>query len=155
MSENKTEKKKIDMGKYAIPILMLALFLAPTASIFVRYSTAPSVVLAAYRKTMVTLMILPFVLLRCREEIKHLNRSQWIWCGISGAVLGLHFFSYMEGVTYSTIAASQVLTSCEVIFVALYMWLSRNEKANTLSILSIIVAMGGSVLVAMNKNSGG
>lgn len=121
------------------------------AAIMVRYSTAPSLVLAAYRKVMVTAMLLPFVLVKCRDELRRLNRKTVIWCCVSGFFLAIHFFTYYESVKHTTIAASQMLTGMEILFVAAFMLLSGKERYGAAAAAGIIIALLGGILVGWTQ----
>ena len=137
------------MTSRALAMVWLADLCVSTASIFVRWSTAPSLVMAAYRKTFVTLMLLPVVLLRreSRRELFSLDRRTVLWCVLSGIFLAIHFWTYFLSVNYTTVAASQVLVGTEVLFVALFMALTGREHYGLFSKLGILVAFLGSILV--------
>ena len=131
----------------------IAIICTSTSAIFVRYSTAPSLVLAAYRKTMVTIMLLVPLLLNPenRKELRGLSRSTLLWCLLSGFFLAIHFWTYFLSVHNTTIAASQVLVNTEVLFVALFMGARGKEHFNRLSLLGIAVALLGGVVVSYTK----
>ena len=133
----------------ALALVWFADLCVSTASIFVRWSTAPSLVMAAYRKTFVTLMLLPVVLLRedCRRELRSLDRRTLLWCVLSGTFLAIHFWTYFLSVNYTTVAASQVLVGTEVLFVALFMGLTGREHYGPWCRAGIFIAFLGSVLV--------
>ena len=151
MEENIKKQKE----KQAKLIVCLGILFSSTAVILIRWSTAPSLVLAAYRKTLVTLILLPMILVRYRGELRSLTPKKLLWCGLSGAFLALHFYSYFEGVQNTKIASSQVLAGSEVIFVALAMWASGKEKMSVRCICGIVIAMGGSLLVSLGRSGGG
>lgn len=153
-----------DQGKgntsLVIALVWFAVFCTSTASIFTRYSTSPSLVLAAYRKTFVTLMMIPVVLgnPRYRRELRRISKRTGLLCALSGFFLAIHFWTYFLSVHNTTIAASQVLVGLEVLFVALFMGMTGQETFSRWSRTGILVALGGSVLVAYTQgelNSGG
>lgn len=148
--ENKTKNKKKSM---IVPILFawMAVFFCSTSAVFVRYSTAPAVVLATYRKTMVTVMLLPFVLTKYKTELKSLDKKTVKLCCLSGVFLAMHFYTYFLGVQNTSMAASQVLTSTEVIFMAIFMFSTGKERYGKIPTLGIVVAVIGSVIVATAK----
>ena len=136
-----------------IALVWFAVFSTSTASIFTRYSTCPSLVLAAYRKSFVTLMMLPVVLGKpsYRIELRHISRKTGLLCILSGFFLAIHFWTYFLSVHHTTIAASQVLVGLEVLFVAIFMSMTGKETFSRWSRTGIIVALGGSVLVAYSR----
>ena len=134
----------------ALALVWLAVFCVSTASLFVRWSNAPSLVLAAYRKTFVTLMLVPAVFgnPERRRELRSLSRGTVLWCLLSGCFLAIHFWTYFLSVNNTTVAASQVLVGTEVLFVALVMALTGRERYGLWSKAGILVALLGAVLVA-------
>ena len=138
-------------------ILWLGILSASISPVFVRYSTCPPLVLAAYRKTIVTLMLLPVVLGKkeFRQELVSLKRPTVLWCLLSGVFLALHFWTYFMAAANTTIAAAQVLTGMEVIFVALIMFLSGRERYSRRGRIGIAVAVAGMVLVAYTRGGFG
>ncbi len=134
----------------AVALVWLGVVCVSTASLFVRHSTAPSLVLAAYRKFFAALLLVPAVLgnRERRQELRSITRGTALWCLLSGAFLAMHFWTYFLSVNHTTIAASQVLTGTEVLFVALVMFLSGQERYSAWSKAGIFLALAGSVLVA-------
>lgn len=134
-------------------VIIVGVLFGSSASILVRYSTAPSLVLAAYRKVFVTLIMLPFVLMKFRHEIRNIGRTNILWCCLSGFFLAIHFYTYYESIKNTTIAASQVLTGMEIVFVAAFMFLFRKESYNKTMSFGIIIAILGSIIVAWNSSA--
>lgn len=130
-------------------VVLIGMISGATASLFIRYGTAPSLVLAAYRKTIVTAMLLPPVLLHHREELKRIKLRTLLWCLVAGVFLALHFFTYFMSVKYTTIAASNVLAGTEILFVSIFMCLAGKEQFNRMSKLSIAIALVGGVMVSL------
>ena len=134
----------------ALALVWLAVFCVSTASIFVRWSNAPSLVLAAYRKTFVTLLLAPAVIgsAERRSELRSLTRGTVLWCLLSGCFLAIHFWTYFLSVNNTTVTASQVLVGTEVLFVAFVMALTGRERYGAWSKAGIVVALAGALLVA-------
>jgi len=134
----------------AVAIVWLGVFFVSTASLFVRASTAPSLVLAAYRKLFAALLILPAALgsAERRRELRGLSRKSLAWCALSGVFLAFHFWTYFLSVNNTTVAASQVLTGTEVLFVALFMFLTGRERYGLWCRAGILLALAGGVLTA-------
>ena len=137
-------------ARRALALVWFAVFCVSTASLFVRWSTAPSLVLAAYRKTFVTLLLVPAVFgsAERRRELRSLTRGTVLWCLLSGLFLAIHFWTYFLSVNNTTVAASQVLTGTEVLFVALAMALMGRERYGLWSKVGIAAALAGALLVA-------
>lgn len=148
-----TDKKGEGNTSLVLALVWFAVFSTSTASIFTRYSTSPSLVLAAYRKSFVTLMMIPVVLCNpaYRRELFHISRKTGLFCILSGFFLAIHFWTYFLSVHNTTIAASQVLVGMEIIFVAVFMSLTGKETYSKWSRTGIFVALLGSVLVAYSR----
>ena len=125
------------------------------SAIFVRWATAPSLVLAFYRMSMAAILLAPVVFWKNREELKKLEVREWILCTISGIFLGLHFAAYFESLRWTSIASSVVLVDTEVLFVALGTWLILRKKLSVKAWIAVTMAFGGSVVIAMADTAAG
>lgn len=136
-------------------IVLLGAVGTSTSSLFVRLSTAPSMILALYRVVIATVILTPLVLLRHRAEVRQMSRRTVLLCLLSGMFLGLHFVAYFEGVRLTSIAASAVLVNMGAIFVPLGGTLFLKTRLTGKAWAAILVAFAGSLIVAMADASGG
>jgi len=136
-------------------IVILGVAAMSLSAIFVRYSSAPSIVLVLYRMLFSVLLLLPSVLLKNRDELKSMQRKDWLLCAVSGIFIGLHFTAYFEALQWTSIAAAVVLSDTEVLFLALAMVLLFRKKLSGGAWLSILLAFGGSIVIAMADSSAG
>lgn len=147
------KKKERKMSRtWVFVVVFIGMISGATASLFIRYGTAPSLILAAYRKTIVTVMLLPVVLLHHRNELKKIKLGTVLWCLLAGVFLAIHFFTYFVSVKYTTIAASNVLAGTEILFVSVFMFLAGKETFNRISKLSIAIALIGGVMVSITSS---
>ena len=119
------------------------------SAVFVRWSTAPSLVLVLYRMAFSVLLLMPSVLLRQRTELLALRRREVLLCLVSGLFLGLHFSAYFESLRWTSIAASVVLSDTEVLFVAAASLLLFRQKLSKKAWFAIALTFGGSIVVAL------
>ena len=119
------------------------------SAVFVRWSTAPSLVLALSRMAISAALLAPWTILRCGGELRRLTRRDLLLCLASGAFLGLHFAAYFESLRWTSIASSVVLVDTEVFFVALGSVLLLRKKLPGRAWLAVALAFGGSVVIAM------
>lgn len=119
------------------------------SAVFVRWSTAPSMILVLYRMCFAAALLAPYTLLRHREELGTLKRREVLLCLVSGAFLGLHFAAYFEALRWTSIASAVVLVDTEVLFVALGSLLVLRKKLPGKAWLAVALAFGGSVVIAM------
>ena len=92
-------------------IVLLGVMAVSLSPVFVRLSTAPSMVLVLYRVAFATLILTPYVLLRCRAELRGMKRRELLLCMCSGIFLGLHFSAYFESLQHTSIAVAAVLVN--------------------------------------------
>lgn len=129
-------------------IVLLGVAGVSLSAILVRWSTAPSLILVFYRVGMAALLLAPAVLLRYRAELKGLTCREALLCIASGAFLGLHFTAYFAALDLTSIASAVVLVDTEVLFVALATVLVLGRKISKQAWIAVLLAFGGSVLVA-------
>ena len=130
-------------------IILLGVLGASLSAIFVRLADAPSLVLVLYRVFFATILLVPVILLRHRDELSQLNGKPLLLAIISGVFLGLHFTFYFESLRWTSIAAAVVLTDTEVFFVALAMFVVLKEKITARGWIGIAITFIGGVLIAL------
>ncbi len=136
-------------------IVLFGVAAASLSAVLVRWSTAPSLILVFYRMCIATLMLLPVVLVRHRDEVRQLTWHK-IWpCLCSGVFLGLHFATYFQSLRMTSMSSAVVLVNTEALFVALGSVLVLRKKLTKRGMIAVLLAFGGSVIVATTGSSGG
>lgn len=135
-------------------IVMLGVVGVSWSSIFVRWSTAPSLVLVFYRMAISALLLAPAAFVQ-RKGFSGLRPREAFLSLLSGAFLGLHLYAYFVSLEYTSIASSVVLVDTEVLFVALATWLILRKPLGLWAWAAILLAFGGSVIIAMADSAGG
>lgn len=130
-------------------LVILGVLGVSLSAVFVKITDAPSLILVFYRTLVASLLLLPVVLVKGRDELKCLKGKEVLLCIASGVFLGLHFTAYFESLRYTSIAASVVLVDTEVFFVAFAMLFIFKEKISRNGWIGIVAAFTGSVIVAM------
>src|SRR5512147_2422322 len=107
-------QRNASLARPAVPpalALTGGLLAVSMASIFIRYAQvyAPSLVIAAYRLTLATLVLAPFSLVKYRSELRSLSRLELGLALLSGFFLALHFATWITSLQYTTVASSAVL----------------------------------------------
>ena len=131
-------------------ILLVGVLGISASAILVRFSQAPSGVLAVYRLGWTVLLLLPVVLLRYRAELRRVTRRDVLLCTASGVCLALHFLAWFQSLRLTSVAVSTVLVSTEVIFTALGFALFLKGRIPRLGITAILLAFGGSAVLALS-----
>ena len=136
-------------------IVLLGVLGCSFSAIFVRYASAPSMVLVFYRVLFASLLLLPLAVKSCREELAGLDRRALALPMASGAFLALHFTTYFESLNRTSIAASLALVDTEVFFIALITLLVLRERLSKKAWTGIGITFVGSLLVAMGDMGAG
>lgn len=127
-------------------LLPVGIIAISTASIFIKLCDAPSLVIAAYRLTLASLLLAPFA---CHKKIwQNWNGSEWRWLILSGLFLALHFAFWIASLKFTSVASSVVLVSTNPLFVGLGAWLFFKEPLRANLIGGIILSVFGSGLIS-------
>jgi len=117
------------------------------ASIFIRLAEAPSLVIAACRLTIASLILAPAVLIRAKEELRTLTRGDLQLALLSGLFLGLHFATWISSLEYTSVASSVVFVSTSPIFVGLASHSLLKQRVSPQMFLGIAVSMLGGMII--------
>ena len=126
------------------------------SSIFVKFSSAPSAVTAAYRLMWTVLILTPVVFSKkeTRKELKNLSKKSVILSIVSGAFLALHFVLWFESLSHTSVASSTTIVCTEVIWVALGYLFVLKGKLGVKPVVAILITLAGSVLIAYSDSGG-
>ncbi len=135
-----------------IAAVLLAVLAASTASLFIRYAqaSAPSLAIAAWRMVIATAVLFPLAFLRHRSDLARTSRRDLALIGGSGALLALHFATWITSLAYTTVASSVVLVSIAPLFVALLSPLLLHERIERWVAMGIGLAFVGVLVIAAN-----
>ncbi len=98
--------------------LGIAILAVSTSAILIRYSSAPTLVIALYRVLFTTVLLLPFAVHSYRDAFYQLSRRDWIAASAAGVALALHFALWFESLAWTSVAASVTIVQIQVLFVA-------------------------------------
>ena len=133
--------------------LLAAILAASTASIFIRFAQgqgAPSIVIAAARLTIASLVLAPLALTRHRSALRRLSRGEWILALLSGLFLAFHFATWVTSLQYTSVASSAVLVSTTPLWVALLAPMVLHERVGSWAMVGLFLAMAGGVIVGLS-----
>ena len=127
------------------------------SAIFVRYSSAPSAITAAYRLLWSVLLLSPVVFGKktVRQQLRQADGKTVLLSALSGVFLAIHFVLWFESLKHTTVAASTTIVCTEVIWVALGFCIFLKGKLTLKAVLAIAVTFGGSVLIAYGDAASG
>jgi drug/metabolite transporter (DMT)-like permease len=133
--------------------LLAGILAASSAAIFIRFAQhegAPSLVIAAARLTLASLLLAPIALTRYRSNLLQLNRREWSLALLSGFFLALHFATWITSLEYTTVASSVVFVTTTPLWVALLAPLVLRERLGMAALVGLILALGGGVIVGLS-----
>lgn len=127
------------------------------SAIFVKYSTAPSSVTAAFRLLWTVILMTPMVFTKksIREEVAKVDRKTLGLCALSGLFLAIHFVLWFESLKHTSVASSTTIVCTEVIWVAFGFCLFMKGKLSVKAILAIFVTFFGSMMIAWADSATG
>lgn len=126
-------------------IIPVAIAVVSFAAILIRLCTVSSAVIAAYRLSFASLILLPFFLRKARGL--RVTRRQVSLCILSGLFLSVHFLSWIESLKLTTVASSVVLVTTSPIFASAFAWLLLGEKLSRRTAAAILVCFAGSFII--------
>jgi drug/metabolite transporter (DMT)-like permease len=132
--------------------LAIGVLAVSAAAIFIRYAQlagAPSLTIAAGRLVMASLVMVPIALISSRATFATLTRTDWARAALVGALLAAHFWAWIASLSYVSVAISTVLVTTTPVWVALGAWLFRGERLGPRQVLGLVLAVAGSVALAV------
>jgi drug/metabolite transporter (DMT)-like permease len=121
-------------------------FFVSWASILIRLSESSPTTIAFFRMFFSSIMVLlavPFYKGRWFEK----RADFWI-STLSGIFLGLHFYTWIASLKFTSISSSVVLVTTQPVFVALLGFVFLKERIGRLGFAAVILAILGSYLIA-------
>lgn len=127
------------------------------SAIFVRYSVAPSAVLAAWRLVWSVILMTPVVLGNgaVRRELMQADKKSALLSACSGLFLAAHFILWFDALKKTSVASAATLVCTEVIWVSFGFCLFLKGKIGKKAAAAIGVTLLGSVLIALADSGAG
>lgn len=146
-------KKYIE--KHPMVMIVIGVMGISLSSIFVKYAAAPSAVTAAFRLLWTVVLMTPVVVSKknVRKELFGVNKRIVVLSCVSGFFLALHFVIWFESLKHTSVASSTTIVCTEVIWVSLGFCLFMKGKLSKKAMMTILVTLVGSVLIAYADSS--
>lgn len=135
-----------------ILVLAFGILGVSSSSILVRLvqgQDMPSLVIAAWRLTLASGLLLPLALTSRRMELRSMSSSAWLLALFSGTMLAIHFASWISSLSYTSVASSTVLVTTAPLWVGLAAPIFLHEKLGSSMKRALGLAMAGSVLIGL------
>lgn len=133
--------------------LTIGILAVSAASIIVKAAQdlhVPSLIIAAYRLTLASLLLLPVALARHRAELARLSRRDLSWTALTGVCLGLHFATWITSLEWTSIASSVVFVSTAPLFVGVFSIVVWRERLGRPLVAGLIVSTLGGAVVGLS-----
>ncbi len=127
--------------------LIIGTMAVSTGAIFARLADAPSLVIAAYRVGIASLILAPITWWKARDEIVTLSMRDLKLAVLSGFFLALHFAAWISSLDYTSVANSVVLVNTTPLWVGLLTPLIAKEKVKRAALISIIISVIGGAII--------
>lgn len=138
-------------------VLGIGVVAVSTASLFIRFAQndgASSLVIAAWRLALATLILTPIVIARHRIELSGLRRGQIMLALLSGSLLGLHFATWISSLEYTSVLNSVTLVSLNPLFVAMATPLLLHDRLTRRTLIGIALAIVGGLIISAAGSAG-
>ena len=149
-------ERKINITQIKSPkfIIFLGILAVSTASIFIRFAQeeVPSVVIAAYRLGISTVILAPFALSKYRSEIVGLAKKERLLVFLSGLFLAIHFSSWITSLEYTSVTSSVVLVTTTPIWVALLSPFTVKESISREILYGLGLSLFGTLVIAFGDS---
>jgi drug/metabolite transporter (DMT)-like permease len=129
--------------------LGVAIAAVSTSAILVRWSDAPSTVVAFYRVLLMTALVAPVALWRHPGAFRRISRRDVAAAVGAGVALAVHFGAWFESLRYTSVAASVTLVQSQPIFVAVGAAVLLDEAIDRRIVAGILVAVAGAAVMSL------
>lgn len=135
--------------------LAVAVFGVAWSAILVRWSDAPSDVVAFYRVLFTLLAVAPFAIGRHRDAFGRIAGRDVVVASVAGIALAVHFVTWFESLAWTSVAASVTLVQTQPVFVAIGAALVLGEPVDRRTVGGIVLAVlgAGALTVAQSGAS--
>ena len=145
------------LEKHPMFVIVVGIVGISLSAIFVRYSIAPSAVLAAWRLLWSVILMTPVVLgsAQVRKELAAADKKSALFSALSGLFLAAHFILWFDALKKTSVASAATLVCTEVIWVSLGFCLFLKGRIGKKAALAIGITLFGSVLIALADSGAG
>lgn len=129
-------------------LLVLGVAAVSVSAPIVRLADEPALAVAFYRTAFASSILLLFAMRRRRGELLSLTRRDLLRLVGAGALLAVHFVTWFTSLSLTSVAASTVLVTLQVVFVAAGAWLFLGERVTLAGAGGIAIALAGSIVIS-------
>lgn len=107
----------------------------------------PASVIANYRLLIASIVMLPLIFTKHKNEIKRISKQEWVLTIIAGLFLALHFILWFGSLSYTSVTSSVILISMQPIFVFIFAYIFFKERLSHAAIISVFISLFGMVII--------
>ncbi|MDX1739858.1 MAG: DMT family transporter, partial [Rhodothermales bacterium] len=153
MAENDAESGAVRRPLLVYPLLAAGLVSFAFSPILIRYATdVPPLSLAVWRTVFAVLMLAPFTIRAFGREVRNFSPRDVRLIIVAGVMLALHFVVWISSLYQTSVASASVLVSLSPIFLAILGLLVLKEKLARQTVVAIILAFAGSILIGVGDS---
>jgi drug/metabolite transporter (DMT)-like permease len=132
--------------------LIFGILAVSAASIFIRLAQAEasSIVIAAHRLGIATLVLAPITYILYRSELNQLSRRDLFLALLSGIFLTVHFATWITSLEYTSVASSVVLATTTPLWVAILSPIILREPISLRVKIGLAIAMAGTITIGIS-----
>jgi drug/metabolite transporter (DMT)-like permease len=101
-----------------VGIIAVALTAVSTSGPLMAACAAPALAIAFWRNALASGLLLPWAWLRCRAELRALDRREWRLGLVAGVFLAAHFATWVPSLTFTSVASATALVATQPIWSA-------------------------------------
>jgi drug/metabolite transporter (DMT)-like permease len=127
-------------------LVTIALFAVSTSGPLMAATAVPALAIAFWRNALAAGVLVPVALVRCRDELRELDRREKRWALFAGLLLAAHFGTWIPALDYTSVASATALVATQPVWAALLSGL-RGAPVGRPVWLGIGVAVAGALLL--------
>ena len=133
--------------------LALGVAIVSTAALLIRWAIdagASPLAIAAARLALAAAVVVPLALVRRRAELAALRPRDWLIAALSGALLAVHFATWIASLQLTSVASSVALVTTNPLWVGLASWWLLRESPSRKTLQGIALAAFGTALIIVS-----
>jgi drug/metabolite transporter (DMT)-like permease len=134
-------------------MLVIGIIAISTSAIFAKLTTASPSILSMYRLWTACIFLLPIVVMKWKEW-KNISGRDYLILFFSGLFLGLHYLLWYGSLVYTSVASSTIILALQPLIALVGGFFLFKEKATRVTIVSMVVAIIGVVVIGWGDISG-
>ena len=134
--------------------LIISIFAVSTASILIRWSSAPALIIAMYRMAFSVFMLIPlFIRNQGIKRLREVGTRNFLGLIAIGVVLAVHFVSWITSLGLTSVASSVIFVHIDPIFVAIISHFLLKDRINGRILTGIIISLIGVIIITLEDAS--